>query len=99
LTFGRTIEYARSIVGIKKINYKKIFTRYGCVKKKSWSFQEEMRIFSFKRSKEIDYYSDWSFAPNDLKVIYFGYKADYSAPKSQDNENGIFVVCSSSDLF
>jgi hypothetical protein len=23
----------------------------------------------------------------------------YSAPKSQDNENGIFVVCSSSDLF
>ncbi|MBW1616792.1 MAG: hypothetical protein JRJ49_09730 [Deltaproteobacteria bacterium] len=24
---------------------------------------------------------------------------EYRAPKSQDNENGIFVVCSSSDLF
>jgi hypothetical protein len=68
-------EWARSILGIEQIDYKKIFIRYGCIKKKNWSFQEELRVFSFKRSQEIGEYSDYKFAPNDLKAIYFGYKA------------------------
>lgn len=67
-------EWARSILGIEKIEYEKIFERYGCVKTTNWSFQEESRVFSFKRDHESGEHSDYEFAQDDLKAIYFGYR-------------------------
>jgi hypothetical protein len=67
-------EWARSILGIEKIDYGRIFKRYGTVKKENWAFQEETRVFSFKRPNETGAVSDYPFAPNDLKAIYFGYQ-------------------------
>jgi hypothetical protein len=68
-------EWARSILGIEKIDYGEMFKHYGTVKKENWSFQEEVRVFSFKRPKETGEYFDYTFVPSDLKAIYFGYQA------------------------
>lgn len=67
-------EWARSALGIEKIDHSKIFQRYGCVKTTNWAYQEEVRVFSFKRSYETGNYSDYKFVPSDLKKIYFGYQ-------------------------
>lgn len=68
-------EWARSILGIEKIDYSKIFERYGAVKTTNWAFQEEIRVFSFKSANETGTHSDYKFAASDLKAIYFGYQA------------------------
>ncbi len=68
-------EWARSILGIDTINYGEMFQRYGTVKKENWSFQEETRVFSFKRPNETGDYSDYQFFPSDLKAVYLGYQA------------------------
>jgi len=69
-------EWARSIIGIEKIDHSKIFERYGTVKAKNWSFQEELRVFSFKRAHEKGLYSDYKFVASDLKAIHFGYQVE-----------------------
>lgn len=68
-------EWARSILGIEKIDYTRIFERYGTIKTSNWAFQEEVRVFSFQREHETGIYSDYEFLPSDLKAIYFGYQA------------------------
>lgn len=69
-------EWAMSALGIEQLDYTKIFQRYGCVKTTDWAYQKEWRVFSFKRGHETGLYSDYKFAPTDLRSIYFGYRAD-----------------------
>ena len=75
MSLGSPREWARSILGIEKIDYGEMFQRYGTVKKENWSFQEETRVFSFKRPNETGDYSDYQFSPSDLKAVYLGYQA------------------------
>lgn len=75
MSLAKPKEWARAILGIEKIDYRRILERHGTVKKENWAFQEEIRVFSFKRPNETGDYSDYPFAPSDLKAIYFGYKA------------------------
>lgn len=68
-------EWARSILGIEKFDYSKLFERYGCVKKEVWAYQQESRVFSFRREKETGNHSNYGFFPSDLKAIYLGYQS------------------------
>lgn len=74
MSLASPAEWARSILGIEKIDFGQIFKRYGTVKKENWAFQEEMRVFSLKRPNETGDISDYPFVSNDLKAIYFGYQ-------------------------
>jgi hypothetical protein len=69
-------EWAKSALGIEPLDYTKIFERYGCVKTTDWAYQQEWRVFSFKRPHEDGLHSDYQFAPTDLRAIYLGYKTD-----------------------
>ncbi|NVJ64930.1 MAG: DUF2971 domain-containing protein [Gammaproteobacteria bacterium] len=71
-------EWARSILGVERIDYKKIFERYGNVKTTNWSYQEEVRVFSFKRASDTGMYTDYKFSPLDLRAINFGYQTNKS---------------------
>jgi hypothetical protein len=69
-------EWAMSALGIEPLEYTIIFQRYGCVKTTDWAYQKEWRVFSFKRRNEKELFSDYKFAPTDLRAIYFGYRVD-----------------------
>jgi hypothetical protein len=68
--------WARAMLGENEIAWDEFLREYYFAKSLDWAVEKEYRVPTDKKPSEEGLFSDWTFAPEDLREVRLGPKAD-----------------------
>jgi hypothetical protein len=65
-------EWIDDILGIKKLDFVKLYKTYPIIKYDLWNYEDEWRVLNFEWDHKNQLFTDYKLFPNELVAIYFG---------------------------
>jgi len=65
-------EFINDMLGIKTLDFNKLYSSYARIKYDLWTYEDEWRVWTFDFNNKNQLFTDYKLYPNELDAIYFG---------------------------